>query len=32
MALMEKFEGFHKCRPRQRMAYFDVMAIALHNA
>src|SRR3954452_9111236 len=31
-ALTPRFEGFQRCRPRQRIAYFDVMEIRLHSA
>ncbi len=32
MALTPRFDGFQRCRPRQRIAYFDVIEIRLHIA
>src|SRR5215813_1370908 len=29
---MAKFDGFHRCLPLQRMTYFEVIEMALHNA
>ena len=31
MALTPRFDGFQRCRPCQRMAYFDVIEIRLHR-
>ena len=32
IAQTPRLEGFHKCLPRSRIAYFDVMEITLHSA
>src|SRR5690349_8489209 len=32
MTQIDRFDGFHRCRPRQRITYFDVIAIMLHSA
>src|SRR5690606_2931980 len=32
IALTPRFDGFQRCRPRQRIAYFDAIEIKLHSA
>ncbi len=32
IALTPRFDGFQRCRPCQRIAYFDVIEIRLHSA